>query len=159
MIFVTVGTQPQLFTRLFDELVNLIDENIITDRIIAQAGSNIVTNPSIESFDFLPSKKMLEYLQEASLIISHGGTGSIISALKLGKKVIGIPRIAELGEHINNHQKDLIDTLSQENLILPVYDIKELKSKIIESTSFVPNKFLSGQEALISELKEYIKSC
>lgn len=98
-------------------------------------------------------------MQEASLIISHGGTGSIISALKLGKKVIGIPRIAELGEHINNHQKDLIDTLSQENLILPVYDIKELKSKIIESTSFVPNKFLSGQEALISELKEYIKSC
>ena len=63
MIFVTVGTQPQLFTRLFDELVNLIDENIITDRIIAQAGSNIVTNPSIESFDFLPSKKMLEYLE------------------------------------------------------------------------------------------------
>ncbi|WP_300911602.1 PssE/Cps14G family polysaccharide biosynthesis glycosyltransferase [Muribaculum intestinale] len=158
MIFITVGTQPQLFKRLFDEIVRLVENGTIMDDIVAQTGFNSVNSDKIKTFDFIPSQQLLEYVNKADLIVSHGGTGSIIPALKLGKKVIGIPRLSKFGEHINDHQMDLINQLSAEGFIIPIYDIKELGPKIIESINFVPKKFVSGQSEIISKISEFINN-
>lgn len=158
MIFITVGTQPQKFSRLFNEVVRLKNENILTDKIIAQVGPNKIDCDGIVCFDFLPSSKMIKLMKDASLIISHGGTGSIITALKLGKKVIGVPRLAKFDEHINDHQIDLIEQLSKDNYILPLYDISNLYTVIQNSKSFVPTKFVSGTENMITEIRNFINN-
>ena len=156
MIFVTVGTQPQPFGRLFDKLNSLVESDAITEEVIAQVGSNAVRSGKIKSFDYLPLEEMYSYIRKARLIISHGGTGSIITALKMGKKVIGIPRLAKYGEHINDHQTDLIRILSKEKLIIPLWDIDMMEQAITESESFSPAPFKSGQEEMINDIRNFI---
>lgn len=156
MIFVTVGTQPQLFKRLFDKLESLVSSGIIKEEVIAQVGANILKGNRIRTFDYLPLQEMYDYMRSADLIISHGGTGSIITALKMGKKVIGVPRLSEYGEHVNNHQMDLITVLSREKLIIPLFDIELLEDAILESKNFVPTLFKSGQDELILDIRHFI---
>ncbi|MBM6962071.1 beta(1,3)galactosyltransferase EpsH [Bacteroides caecigallinarum] len=156
MIFVTVGTQPQPFKRLFEKLESLVSSGIIKEKVIAQVGTNVIQNSNIQTFDYLPLKEMYNYMNSADLIISHGGTGSIITALKMGKKVIGIPRLSEYGEHINNHQVDLITILSREKHIIPLFDIDLMENAIAESKNFVPVPFKSGQDELISDIRLFI---
>lgn len=156
MIFVTVGTQPQPFKRLFDKLDSLVESGIITEEVIAQVGSNAVKCRKIKSFDYLPLEEMYSYIQKARLIISHGGTGSIITALKMRKKVIGVPRLAKYGEHINDHQTDLIRILSKERLIIPLWDIDMMGQVITESESFSPAPFKSEREELINDIRNFI---
>lgn len=158
MIFITVGTQPQPFERLIKEIINLVDNGFIKDRIIIQSGSFRINHCKIDSFQYLDSLKMEQYLSEADLIISHGGTGSIIPALKKGKKVIGVPRMKCFGEHLNDHQKDLIDELSGGGFILPVYKIEDLKEMIKKSKDFVPQKFVSGTSLLIEDIRNFINT-
>lgn len=156
MIFITVGTQPQLFTRLFKKIEELIDNGEINDEIIAQVGLNVVNNDKIKCFSYLEMTEMRRFIKAADLIISHGGAGSIITALKMGKKVIGIPRLSKYGEHINDHQIDLINALSNENYIIPLYNIDLLKDAIEKSYNFNPKPFKSGQEEIIKDIKFFI---
>lgn len=156
MIFVTVGTQPQPFKRLFDKLELLVSNDVIKEKIIAQVGMNVLQEGKIQSFDYLPLQEMYNYIKSADLVISHGGTGSIITALKMGKKVIGVPRLSEYGEHVNNHQVDLITILSREKHIIPLFDIDLMENAIAESKNFVPVPFKSGQKELIADIKSFI---
>jgi len=156
MIFVTVGTQPQPFKRLFDKLELLVSNDVIKEKIIAQVGMNVLQEGKIQSFDYLPLQEMYNYMKSADLIISHGGTGTIITALKMGKKVIGVPRLSEYGEHVNNHQVDLITILSREKHIIPLFDIDSMENAIAESKNFVPVPFKSGQKELIADIKSFI---
>ena len=47
-------------------------------------------------------------MEKANIVITHGGTGAIIGAVKKGKKVIAVPRLAKYGEHVDDHQLQLI---------------------------------------------------
>ena len=156
MIFLTVGTQPQPFRRLFNKIEELVENGIIKEQVVAQTGSNMIKSKKIVSFNYLPQDEMCSYIQRARLIISHGGVGSIITALKMGKKVIGIPRLAKYGEHINNHQVDLINVLSKKKLIIPLWDIDMLEQAIIKSENFSPLPFISGQEEMINDIRNFI---
>ena len=104
MILVMLGTQNNSFHRLLEEIDNLIDKKIIDQKVIVQAGYTKYQSKNMQIVDFM-SKEELEKLQEqADLIITHGGVGSIVSSLKKEKKVIAIPRLHEYNEHVNNHQ-------------------------------------------------------
>lgn len=156
MIFVTVGTQPQPFKRLFEQLEELISNGIIEEEVVAQVGTNVLQQSRIQTFNYLPLQEMHKYMASADLIISHGGTGSIIPALKMGKKVIGIPRLSKYGEHVNDHQVDLITVLARERFIIPLFNISLLGKVISESREFVPAPFKSGQYELMMDIKHFI---
>ena len=79
MILVTLGTQDQKFYRLLDALEN----SKIKDKIIVQAGgSSDYQSKKMEIFRFIDYKDMEKYIDDADLIITHGGTGSIIMPLQ-----------------------------------------------------------------------------
>lgn len=156
MIFITVGTQPQPFNRLFNEVQKMVDDGLINEEVIAQIGSSDLDSNKIKIYKYLSLSDTIDNINRARIIISHGGTGSIITSLKMGKKVIGVPRLSKFGEHVNDHQVDLIDELSKQELILPVYDIHDLYKIIQDCESFIPKRFISGQEQLINDIKNYI---
>lgn len=60
-------------------------------------------------------------------MITHGGTGAIIGAVKKGKKVIAVPRLVKYGEHVDNHQMQIIKQFSEMNLIYGVLDCDRLE--------------------------------
>ncbi len=116
MVFLSVGTQKQQFTRLFELVLNC--KEIENEKIVAQSGYTKYDSDRIESFDFTSFENMEEYIKNADLIICHGGVGTIFSALKEGKKVIAIPRLSKYGEHINDHQIEICEELENEGYIL-----------------------------------------
>ena len=50
-------------------------------------------------YDFISYDEMNEYMKKCNLVITHGGTGSIVESLQGGNKVIVCPRKQKYGEH------------------------------------------------------------
>ena len=156
MIFVTLGTQKQQFTRLLQYIEN---ENI-KDEIIVQNGKTKFKSKKMKLVDFISYQEMIEYINQADIIISHGGI-SVIDAVKLGKKVICCPRNKENKEHINNHQYEMTNFLEKNKYILACRNEKEFKNCIKNIKKFSSRKWNYNKENLTNKLEniidEYIK--
>ena len=101
MIFVSLGTQDKPFPRLLDLIDEAIKEGAIKEEVIAQVGCTPYSNGLIKTFEYCDSETMEKYIEEASYVITHGGTGSIVGALKKSKKVIAVSRLEKYKEHLN----------------------------------------------------------
>ncbi len=153
MILVTLGTQQQQFTRLLD----YIEKSKITDKIIVQAGHTKYTSSKMEIFEFIDYDKMSKYVDEADLIITHGGTGSIVGPLKKGKKVIGCARDKKYGEHVDNHQYELVNIFYEEGYILKIDDDTSLDEVYSNLSKFTPKEYRSNTQNFINNLKNEIE--
>ena len=152
MILVTLGTQKEQFTRLLD----YIEESNIKDKIIVQAGHTKYKSNKMKIFDFIPYEKMNEYIEKADLVITHSGTGSVLMPLKKGKKVIVCARLAKYGEHIDDHQKQLVEIFRDEGYVLELDENNTLDELLKEIKKFKPKKYKSNTENFIEKLKEEI---
>ena len=152
MILVTLGTQKQEFTRLLD----YIEKSNIKDKIIVQAGHTKYKSKKMKIFDFIDYDKMNEYIQKSDLIITHGGTGSIITPLKDGKKVIACARIAKYNEHVDDHQNEIVDVFYNEGYILKLDENIKLDNIIKDIKKFKPKTFISNTDNFIKKLEDKI---
>src|SRR5690554_5808866 len=94
MIFLTLGTQKFNFIRLLKAVERAINKGVIKDKVIAQIGNNAFQSDKMECMTFIDKKSFNQYMNDARFIISHAGTGSIVSALKNNKKIIVAARLA-----------------------------------------------------------------
>lgn len=154
MILVTLGTQQQNFKRLLD----YIEKSNVNDEIIVQAGHTKYNSKKMQIFDFIGYDKMNEYIDKADLIITHGGTGSIISPLKKGKKIIACARLAKYGEHVDNHQTEIVNVFSEEGYILKLDEDVSVDSLIKVSKTFEPKTFVSNAKRFTEKLEKEILS-
>ncbi len=152
MILVTLGTQKQQFTRL----LNYLEKLDLKDKIIVQAGHTKYQSKKMEIFDFIDYEKMDNYVKQADLIITHGGTGSIIGPLKKGKKVIACARKEKYKEHVDDHQEEIVNIFSEEGYILKLDENDDLNQLIKVSKNFKPKKFISNNDNFINKLKKEI---
>lgn len=153
MVLVTLGTQDQKFYRLLDA----IEKSNIKDKIIVQAGGSAdYKSNKMEIFKFIDMDKMKQLIKEADIVITHGGTGSIITPLEMGKKVIACPRLSKYKEHINDHQKEVTSVLKEEGCILEFNDGDNLDDLLKEIKTFKPKKYISNTNNFIKNLKELI---
>lgn len=104
MIFLTVGTHEP-----FDRLVRAVDEWCSRrdrgDQVFGQITERAGYLPS--SFEWVPTLDPVAYrsrCEEAAVIVSHAGMGSIITAMSLAKPIVIMPRREHLGETRNDHQ-------------------------------------------------------
>jgi len=86
--------------------------------VLWQVGPSDVADLGIETVAELPSAELRAEIAAADLVISHAGTGSILTALELGKRPIVVPRRAARGEHVDGHQNDLAAFVASEGLAL-----------------------------------------
>ncbi len=102
MIFVTVGSQLP-----FDRLIKAVDQWAgfnSSQSVFAQIGLSDYRPQYIDYCQMLTPKDYEAYCQKADLIISHAGTGTILSALEIGKPLLMMPRLKNAGEIRNDHQ-------------------------------------------------------
>lgn len=154
-----LGTQNNSFKRLLKELDRLKEKKIIKEEIIAQAGYTKYKSDNLQIFDFIDKDKLEDYQSKANLIITHGGVGSIISSLKKGKTVIAVPRLKEYNEHVNNHQKDIVESFSNNGYIIGINDIKELEEAYKKSKDFKPKKYIPNNSKIIKAVEDFINMC
>ena len=118
MILVTLGTQHNSFHRLLEKIQEMIDKKVIKEKVIVQAGRTKFESKDMEILGIVPEKKLKKLMEKADLIITHGGVGSIVTALKLHKKVIAVPRLSGFNEHVNDHQIEIVDTFDKQGLLI-----------------------------------------
>ena len=156
MILVMLGTQNNSFHRLLEEIDNLIKKGIISDEVIVQAGYTKYESNNMKIFSLISQEELEELIEKANLIITHGGVGSIITSLKKGKKVIAVPRLHEYQEHVNNHQKEIIETFDKKGYIIGIQNVNQLEEAIERSKNFVPEKYLSNNKKMLNIIEDFI---
>ncbi len=130
MIFVTLGTHEQPFDRLIQKMDSLIGSGDIKEDVFIQRGINSTVPANCPSSEMLSYNEMVERINKARIIITHGGPGSIMMSLSAGKIPVVVPRQAKYKEHIDDHQVSFTRRLESQHKIIAVYEIEGLKEKI-----------------------------
>ncbi len=152
MIFVTTGSQKFQFDRLLRAVDELVSNAVIQDEVFAQSGYCTYIPENFTALSFMEHDEYEAVLTDSDLVITHGGAGTIINALKLGKKVIAVPRLERFGEHVDDHQVQFIATLGQENYLEPCLDINDLGQAYHTCISTTYRPFVSNNEAFLADL-------
>lgn len=109
MILLTVGTQKP-----FDRLIRLADawaEHHPNANIHAQTCDGAYIPKHMKHRAFLSKEEIEALSASATLIISHAGMGSILTARRLRKPIVVVPREHRLNEHRTDHQIDTARSL------------------------------------------------
>jgi len=126
LIFVTVGTTHKPFNSLLKAL-DAFSETHRTD-ILAQIGYATYLPVHYRWFRFCSHEELEQYLQNAELVISHGGLAIIGECLRSGKSLIVVPR--EPHEAVNP-QEELVSFLAQRGYLDYVASPEHLKPYLI----------------------------
>lgn len=156
MIFVTLGTQDKSFKRLLKAVEKEKINGNIKEKVIVQAGYTKYKSDVMEVFDTISKDEFEEYMEQASLIITHGGVGSILTALELNKKVIAAPRLSKYKEHTNDHQKQIVNEFEKEGYILALRDFTKLDKVLVKAKTFTPKKYQSNKVNFQKIITDYI---
>ncbi|WP_081671223.1 PssE/Cps14G family polysaccharide biosynthesis glycosyltransferase [Butyrivibrio sp. XBB1001] len=158
MIFITLGSQKFQFNRLLKEVDRLIENGVISDSVFAQIGNSDYEPKNYSYKRFLNREEFAQKQLECDVVITHGGTGAIIGALKKGKKVIAVPRLAKFGEHVDDHQLQLLHQFDEMHLIEPCYDIADLANAYKRLFVTEYRHYISNTRAVIEVIDKYISS-
>ena len=93
------------------------------------------------------------------MLISHGGVGTILEGLKNNKKIIGCARLEKYGEHVNDHQVQLLERFSEDGYIIYAEDLNKFDEYYNRIKDFSPKKYKSNQTNFNTKLNNYIKNC
>ncbi len=141
MIFVTVGTHEQQFNRLIREIDLLKSNGKIEDEVIIQLGFSTYKPKNCKWSKLFSYDEMNRNIQDARVVVTHGGPASFIAPLQIGKIPIVVPRQKEFDEHVNDHQLEFCQEVEKRygNIIL-VENIMELGEKIKDYPKLVGRK-------------------
>ena len=156
MILVMLGTQNNSFHRLLEEIDRLINEGKIKEEVIVQAGYTKYETSNMKIIDFVSSDEILNLEKQANCIITHGGVGSIIGSIELGKKVIAVPRLKKYGEHVNDHQIDIVESFNKLEYIIGIKDVSQLGEALKRVEKFEPKKYIQNTGNIIKIVEDFI---
>ena len=90
------------------------------------------------------------------MIITHGGVGSIITAIEQGKKVIAVPRLKKYKEHVNDHQLDIINSFNDAGYIIGIQEVSELPKALEKAKKFIPQKYIQNTGKILQIVSDFI---
>lgn len=157
MIFITLGSQKFQFNRLLKAVDEQAGEGRIKDPIFAQIGSSDYIPKNYSFKRFLNREDFSDCISKADVVITHGGTGTIINAIKNGKKVIAVPRLSKYGEHVDDHQLQLIKQFKELNLICECRNCDKLWVALNEVRRKQYGKYESNTYKIIESIDEFIR--
>ncbi len=130
MIFVTVGTTD------FDGLVAEMDRLAprLGEEILFQIGRGRYEPQNAPFFRFAPS--LVEYYQQADLVVAHGGLGTTMEVLDLGKPLVSVSN----PDRYDGHQEDLLGALVRAGHLIWCRTVSDLEGAIAQArrARFIP---------------------
>lgn len=151
LLFATVGaTLP--FDRLVESVATLKASGEIPEAVIVQTGIGGAHPAGVETVETLPFEGMIAHLREADIVVCHGGTGSLITALREGCRTIAMPRLFSLGEHYDDHQEEITEAFRARGLIAVAKSEAELSVALKEVRGRTPPMATSDPVALTAHV-------
>ena len=109
--------------------------------------------------DFMTKEEIEKLQTQAALIITHGGVGSILLSITKGKKVIAIPRLHKYQEHVNDHQKEIVELFNEKGYIIGIQEVEDLEQAIQRSKEFKPKKYEQDNSKMLQLIEDFIEKC
>lgn len=161
MIFVTVGTHEQPFDRLLKCIDKMVENGDIKEEVIVQKGYTDFEMQHCTEYKLIGYGEMQKYIQEARIVVTHGGPASFIAPISVGKIPIVVPRKKEFNEHVNNHQLEFSKQVEQrmQNIIVAEDDeqIEEAILNYDEKVKALNRSMNSNNKEFIEKLENEIK--
>lgn len=157
MIFVTLGTQKFQLNRLLKQLDELCAEGKIKDTIYAQIGYSNYLPENYDYTNFLNREEFEQKIYECSLVITHSGVGSIISAVKADKPVIVYPRLSKYKEHVDDHQLEIAEAFSKKNFVFLCNENDRLEDLIQKAGEHKFDRYISSTEKVVEAVRDAIE--
>lgn len=161
MIFVTVGTHEQPFNRLVQKVDELKRNGVIEEDVIMQTGFSTYEPKYCRWSKLIPYQQMIKNVEDARIVITHGGPASFIMPLQIGKVPIVVPRQKQFQEHVNNHQVEFARNVAERmGTIIPVEDIETLERTIIDYDTIISKMSCimdSNNKRFNEQLEELVK--
>lgn len=156
MILLSVGTQLP-----FDRLVSAVDSWALENpgvEVTAQIGPSRLQPRALHAFDFMRHDEFRQLQAECSVMVSHAGMGSIITALELGKPIIVFARDHRLGEHRNGHQLATVAQFRQTPGVYVADDLNHLHDLLACHAQLKPSSLASTQACprIIERLRGFV---
>lgn len=149
MIFVTVGTHEQPFNRLIQKVDELKRDGVIQEEVIIQTGYSTYEPKYCQWSKLIPYQQMVKNVEDARIVITHGGPASFIMPLQIGKIPIVVPRQHQFGEHVNDHQVEFARNVAERmGTIIVVEDVDQLADIIVDYHE-------NGRKGLRSNTKQF----
>ncbi|MGO5070053.1 glycosyltransferase [Roseburia faecis] len=160
MIFVTVGTHEQPFNRLVQKIDQLKKDGIIEEEVFIQTGFSTYEPKYCQWSKLIPYEDMVQYVEKARIVITHGGPASFIMPLQIRKIPIVVPRQKQFGEHVNDHQMEFCKIVEERMKNIIVVENENLLEKTIlkynEISGYMKNGIDSNNRIFNSKLEKII---
>lgn len=154
MIFVTVGSS----SIPFDRLLRAFDGVHVDERLVVQHGASTIRPRHAECVAFLSYKEFVELMENARVVVTHAGVGSIMTALAARKRPMVVPRLGSLDEAVDDHQVPFARRACELGLVTLVENVDLLASAIAD---YEPRRQMppSGRSPIEVALRSYVEEC
>lgn len=157
LLFATVGaTLP--YERLLDYVGDAKRRGLIPERVVVQTGKGARAIAGVDCVETLDFDAMRALLAKADIVVCHGGTGSIITALQAGCRTIAIPRLFERGEHYDNHQLEITQAFEQRGLLMVARNREEFFAALEKARAATPRLATTDPKGLIARLNQIVEA-
>ena len=157
MILVTLGTQDKSFVRLLKALEEHLTAGRIQTPITVQSGYTTFKSEHMTIVPYFSQDALDHVRQEADIILTHGGVGSLLDGLRLQKVVVGVARLKRFKEHINDHQVEILEQFEREGYILWCRNLDELPDILKRAQNFKPKPYPFNPQALLRAIQSDIE--
>lgn len=157
LLFATVGA-TLTFPRLVAWIEHARDKGALPAETIVQVGEGAPHPTGLEAHDTLPFAKVLEIQDRANVVVCHGGTGSLVTALRSGCHVIAVPRRFDLGEHYDDHQFEIAQAFEKRGLVQLPLNEEQFVEALRNTANRQPVMATSDPSALREWLTTYLSS-
>jgi len=156
MIFMILGTQKFQMNRLTKLVDNLTAEGKLDMPVIAQIGQSDYEPANFKFHRFLDKVDFDGLIAEADLIITQGGVGAVMTALKCRKPVIVVPRLAKYGEHVDDHQREIARAFAKKGFVLCCDDGDDLLELIKRCKDRSFPEYISHTDDITQIINNYL---
>jgi UDP-N-acetylglucosamine transferase subunit ALG13 len=132
-LLVVVGTDHHPFDRLINQVDDWLAEQDDIDWAVVQFGqSSPPRYVDAQARPLLGHDELQQLMQEATIVVTHGGPATILEARRHGILPITVPRDPRLGEHVDEHQQRFARMLGSQGLVLLAETADELETALTQ---------------------------
>ncbi len=148
MIFCTVGTTD------FDPLVKAVDELApeLGEEVMFQIGQGVYEPQNGAWFRLRPT--IDDLLAEASLIIGHGGFGTVIEVISLGKPFVSVPN----PDRYDHHQEQILRRFAADSHLVACFDLNDLPAAIAQARTAPLHPYRPPETTLHLDIQSFLDS-
>lgn len=132
-VLVTVGSERFSFPRALKAAQSALPDV----RLAWQIGNTPVCDAELsgEVRKWWPADELSAEILASDVVITHAGVGTILTVLRSGQCPVVIPRMKQLGEHVDDHQNELAAFLAERELAVVVRPGDDLANAVAAASA------------------------